>query len=162
MLNIKNIFSLMKEKIYSIKTYVLVFLFFLMASMDGYTCDRDGHIKFHNYTHIPITVTVSRTYSDDPKKRKIRLEKKIVRPKTTSGGMCWYSDSHGFLINFKTSFKYKGQIFQGPEGEIDSGNTRGGDSLGRIKKHKGDQRLISSSACKKDYTICTVNLRMKK
>ena len=162
MLYIKNMFFLMKEKISSIKIYLSVLLFFLVTSMDGYTCDSDGHIKFHNHTDIPITVTLSRKeIHSNSKNKKIRFEEKIVPAKKTSGGTCWYSYDYGRLIYFKTSFKYKDEIVQGPQGEIHI-NVDDNPSYGKIKNHKGDQSLIVSSSCKRYYTICTVDLRITK
>ena len=158
MFNIQNMSFSIKEKKSSMKIYLSVLLFFLVTGMDGYACDKKGHIKFHNYTHTPITVTAFLTKDY----KKVYPEIKIVRPKTTSGGICWYSKKHGYMYKFKTSFNYKGKTAQGPGGKISRTSTRI-YARGRVRMYTDNNGYITVSGCNEDqFKICTVNLRIKK
>ena len=158
MLNIQNMSFSIKEKKSSMKIYFSVLLFFLVTGMDGYACDKKGHIKFHNYTHIPITVTAGYMKGDI-----FTYEKKIVRAKTTSGGICWYSKEHGHLIRFDTSFNYKSKTTQGPNSQIGI-NEYMKYCEGNVLKYENNKGYITGSGCRsiEQYTICTVDLKIKK
>ena len=87
-------------------------LFFLVTASNGYACTPRGHIKFHNRTKIPITVTafrmkdpfspehkkcIEQVQEDNKKKRKVtRCDLKhiksnviVVKPGKTTSGICW-------------------------------------------------------------------------
>ena len=187
-LPLKKIFSVELIKIYFLT--LCVFLIAKTDSY-ACNDDNQGHIKFHNGTNIPIDIVVSYIKNEksvvgkclrknsETKECELRSDsdfkhvinemvsdkKFTVRAKTTSGGQCWVEDNddHTKLSYFKTFFKYNDKTVQGPAGEI--GVTTHGMvafARGRVRKHEGNQEYITSSACKKKYSICTVDLKFKK
>ena len=186
---LKKIFSIRLIKIYSLTFCVFLIAKTDGYACDaGYT----GHIKFSNKTNIPIDIVVLRINKEDiylgecierdvrTKKCKLRStkdffvskvikkmknEKITVQAKTTSGGLCWVDrDKHKnkwMVSHFKTSFKYNGKTVQGPAGEIGA-SVRSVDARGHVRKHKGNQKYITSSGCNNGHHMCTVDFKLKK
>ena len=130
------------------RIYLTIALFFLVTASNGYACTPRGHVKFHNHTKIPITVTVFRAedpFSDRRKKclENARKNKKgkvtdcyvksiisniiVVKPGKTTSGICWAERfKHGVFLSLKkrmksftTSFKYNNHEVSGPGGKVD-------------------------------------------
>ena len=106
------------------RIYLIIALFFLVTASNGYACNPRGHIKFHNRTKIPITVTAIRkedrfspehkkcleqAQEDKKKKRKVRQCRLkqiksnviVVKPGKTTSGICWSErKKHGIKFYF--------------------------------------------------------------
>ena len=130
------------------KIHLTIILFFLAAASNSYACTPRGHIKFHNHTKIPITLTVFR-YEDpsgDEHKKCVELARKmkkwpiilcplkkivsdiiIIEPGKTTSGICWVEreKSKGIFYfkkrvsHFNTSFKHNNRVVSGPGGIVD-------------------------------------------
>ena len=94
------------------RIYLSIALFFLATASNSYACTPRGHIKFHNATKMPISITafrvedpfskerekcIKREKEDRKEKRKLTpcylrvIEDKtiVVNPGKTTSGVCW-------------------------------------------------------------------------
>ena len=89
----KGIFILYANKHHFLlkKIQMIIILFSLIAASNSYAgCMPRGHIKFHNRTSFPITITIFKTLEGDVHKGYPTYHDVItVQPHKTISGKCW-------------------------------------------------------------------------